>query len=1039
MALLELLASPPGTGKTFYCIDLFKKEILKTKGGIESRSFFILPSREHADRIQNLILKKDIPGLFNVHLLTINDLASRLLGISARQEPTEPLRKSIIREILEGDDAQFPYFGAVKNCHGFHDLLADAIKEFKAGLLTVKAFEQYSQSLLKDPVFRSKFRDLSIVLKNYEARLSELGLHEPEEALLKVLDEIKKIEAPNLVIFDGFYHFTRAQQSLIDAVSRWSRHTVVTLTLSNDDKKRGPLFEYPERTQEFLQRIGFKRKKGVFKSNHRTQDVALLHLEKNLFSENLKPYSKSQTSVRLIQAPNARVEVEMIAREIKKIYRETSVHWSDLCVILRELRGYEKLVHSVFRDFQIPVHVHERNKLIENGLVKVFYRFLDLQPEGWKREDLMFVLKSAYWSKKLTTEDAFLLESAAVSENLLEGRERWVDLVAHPALSSKAREALQALLQFEKSLVEAGSIAEFNARFLSWANSFYLVDDSTDTGSLDRQALETVVAILKTAQHYYDQSTKRIFTALFFMREFQDALEAGLFSVKPRGRNRVQVYDVVMALPKEYKVVFLPGLLEKTFPKSITEDPIFKDAERRIINQKKTVLEERLPRIAGERYFFYMAVTRAKERLILSYPQYDTDGRPALASFFVEEVEKCFKEKLPVTRKAPADFLPLPEEWSNEREVTRGLAEIIFRPGFSQRPQTSAELPTLPKGLAEWTKKEPFKRILEFGFSDDKALLTDPKAKEVFRLMKGPFSATKLETFATCAFKYFSSRVLRLNEPLEGRQAIEMGNLLHKVLEEFYKELPREEKESGIFLKEGSVMTDALHRKLELLMMKSPLAREPLYRQRMHLESMKKTLALFVEHEKKLFMKRGLVPAYFELKFGGTGKNDLDYLKVNDPGGDILIEGQIDRIDIEKNKAKALVIDYKRSAREFGVHEKLKKELEFQLPVYLLAAQRLLGLEAAGAELRILRDAANEGLYRESCASLLGLHPNVRTYSDDEFEKILSHTEDLIRENIKRLRTADISVKSKSCNYCSFSSVCRFEPWRLVYSEEHPS
>jgi len=72
MASLELLVSPPGTGKTSHCIDLFRQEILqpssakasedKSRGGIDSRSFFVLPSREHAERIQNLLLKKRRPG-----------------------------------------------------------------------------------------------------------------------------------------------------------------------------------------------------------------------------------------------------------------------------------------------------------------------------------------------------------------------------------------------------------------------------------------------------------------------------------------------------------------------------------------------------------------------------------------------------------------------------------------------------------------------------------------------------------------------------------------------------------------------------------------------------------------------------------------------------------------------------------------------------------------------------------------------------------------------------------------------------------------
>ena len=100
MSHRQLLVSGPGTGKTAHCIDLFRREILKSPAGIDSRAYFVLPNREHAGRIQNLLLKKDVPGLFNAHVLTIHDLASRLLGGASRR-PTDALRRSILRSIEE--------------------------------------------------------------------------------------------------------------------------------------------------------------------------------------------------------------------------------------------------------------------------------------------------------------------------------------------------------------------------------------------------------------------------------------------------------------------------------------------------------------------------------------------------------------------------------------------------------------------------------------------------------------------------------------------------------------------------------------------------------------------------------------------------------------------------------------------------------------------------------------------------------------------------------------------------------------------------
>lgn len=1038
MPKLELLASPPGTGKTFYCIEIFKKEILKTRSGIQSRSFFILPSREHADRIQNLILRKPVAGLFNAQLLTINDLAAKILGASATRAPSDTLRKGILREILEGEGRSqgllFRYFMEAKRFDGFRELLVDAIKEFKTGLLTINEFERLSQILLKDPVFRSKFRDFSVVIKNYELRLAELGLKEPEDELLEALKAIPHAEPADLVIFDGFYHFTRAQKSLIQAIAGWSRHTVVTLTLADRYKTRPKLFEYPERTKAFLLQCGFKEKKNFFLTNHRTKDPALLHLEQNLFSDNPKAYTHTQNSVFLIEAPTLRAEVEMIAREIKKLHRETTCHFSDICLILRQVRGYENTIHSVFSDLDIPVHVHERKKLVENGFVRVLHRFLSLSLEGWKREDMMFILKCNYLSSRLTMEDALCLETLALNDSHSEGRQWWERVAEREGIPVNAKTTLQTLLKIEANLVSAATIREFNAHIISWLQFLQSEAMAQDPLPLDFRAIESVLSLLELTQAAYENSQKEDFSASSCARDLRESLEAGLFSWKPKGKNRVQVYDVVMALPKEYKAVFIPGLLEKVFPQGIAEDPLFKDSERRVMNRKEIVLEERLSRIAGERYFFYMAITRAKQRLYLSCPRYNAEGRAALASFFIEEVGRCFQEPLPMIKSAPHHFLPLPEEWESEYDVTRGLSEIIFRKRPVEKPSECLIHPLAAQVLNQWMHKENFKEILRFGFSKDEARLRDPKVRRFFQDLKGPFSATKLETFATCAFKYFLSRVLTLNETLDGREAMEMGNLLHKTLEEFYKELPASEKESGDFLKRSSATEAALHKKLEALMSESLFIDEPLYRQRMHVNSMKGTLSLFVRHEKALFEKRSLVPTYLELKFGKPETSDLDYLKIEAPGGAILIEGQIDRVDISKEKSRALVIDYKRSAREFTVHEKLKNGLEFQLPIYILAVRRLLHLEVVGAEIRVLRDAVQEGIYKESAGDVLGLHAKARRYTEGEFETVLKKTEDRIRQNLKRLREADNTIDSKSCKFCSFSSVCRFEPWRLVYS-----
>ncbi len=198
---------------------------------------------------------------------------------------------------------------------------------------------------------------------------------------------------------------------------------------------------------------------------------------------------------------------------------------------------------------------------------------------------------------------------------------------------------------------------------------------------------------------------------------------------------------------------------------------------------------------------------------------------------------------------------------------------------------------------------------------------------------------------------------------------------------------------------------------------------------------MRETLRAFVRHEQKLGLSRGLVPAYFEIGFGKDVQGALDYLEIENGREPIRLTGKIDRIDVSEDGRQALVIDYKRSQREYSVKKKLEKGLELQLPIYLLVARKLLGLELLGAELRILRESKKDGVYPEDAGKALDATKS-QMKSAGEFEAMLNDTEARIRQIVGRLKSADISVRSKSCNFCEFDPVCRFEKWKLVYENK---
>jgi len=992
MPSLELLVSPPGTGKTARCIELFKQRILNTRAGIGSRSYFVLPSREHADRIQNLILRRDVPGLFNAHILTIQDLADRFLEGGGR--PADSVRRAAAAGALDARDASgesvYGYFRDSLELGGFRELALEVVREFKAGLLSTADFERRAQPLLKDPVFRSKFRDFSILLKRYDAALEALGVVEADDeiARLEMLDG--RPGRPDLVIFDGFYHFTRAQAKLLVLLSRWADHTVVTLTLDPAHSAGEALFGYPERTRRFLRAAGF-RESAPSDENHRAAHPALKHLAAHLFAAS-PPKFEGESPAAVFSAPSRRAEYEMIAREIRKLYREGPYHFSDVCLILRGVSGQRALIESTFAEFAVPVAIHERNRLVESGLAGALHRLLRLAVDDWRRDDVLYLAKSSYFRDRLALADALEIERAALREGLREGRAAWETLAANAALSAPARAFLSFLLETEARLLSAPRVHAFAAVVRAYLEP--LAAASGD--AIDAAAARAIASMLAAARRRYGSDAP--FDASRYARELLGDVEDGLFSTKARGRNRVQVYDVVMALPKEYKVVFVCDLLEKTFPQPVTEDPLFKDAERSVLNGDDPALEERRFRLTGERYFFYMAVTRARERLYLTHSTHDADGKPSLRSFFVDEALACFGEHAVERRSRDLSrFLPRPDEWESETDVARGVAALRGAPAgdaFAREVLAAWDPPEmLARGLS--------RTALQAGFRD-------PRVLKAVASLERPFSASTLEAFLTCPFRHYAEHLLGLNRSIEGHEEAEMGTLLHEVLYEYFVAVPEADRISGAYFKDAAKMEADLEAIFDRKFEEGPFRGQPAYRRAAWRESMRAMLKRYVRLEGELAGSG--VPSHFEWEFG---KNKKEGLRIPAAEGDILLKGTVDRVDVDPATGRAVVIDYKKSSR--NLREKLKKGHEIQLPIYLLAVRSLLGLEPAGFEHRVLKTGRREDA---------GL-------SDEDMENLLAETEDRVRQAVRRIRAGEITVESRDCKFCEFDAVCRVEAKKI--------
>ena len=435
-------------------------------------------------------------------------------------------------------------------------------------------------------------------------------------------------------------------------------------------------------------------------------------------------------------------------------------------------------------------------------------------------------------------------------------------------------------------------------------------------------------------------------------------------------------------------------------------------------------LKERLPRQALERYFFYLALTRAREKIILSYPRFDLEGHEALPSFYVDEVQRLFTGPLSKRTYPVSQSLPRLEDAVEEREVEAHLIRRLWKKGARNERNERAVTIALYNRFLE---KESFRAFLPRILFEPAARITSEAVRSAF-LPKGEiFKPTGLETYGRCPFRYFSSAVLQLEEKEEGIPANEVGILLHDVLENYWKErVEHGRKELG----DLETAKGFVKNKLRELLAQKPLAGDRRYRIELKKAKMEEWLVRMVEKE----ITEGsplepLRPRHFEFEFGFR----KDYLKLHDPFlEDLKLRGKIDRVDVDPAGKSALVIDYKtgaefkQSALDFGT--------ALQLPLYLVAVQQRLGLKPLGGEIYRINKAESKGFYSKEALGEFGIDPgrSKSVFERKDFDEVIQRAVRFSFKYAEGIRRAEIPVRPRDCDkYCPFSSVCRIEKWRL--------
>lgn len=271
-----------------------------------------------------------------------------------------------------------------------------------------------------------------------------------------------------------------------------------------------------------------------------------------------------------------------------------------------------------------------------------------------------------------------------------------------------------------------------------------------------------------------------------------------------------------------FDVVFVPGLVERGFPRRVPEDPICLDARRAVISPE---LATAASRVEAERLALRLCAGAAERRIVLSYPRLDTDrGRARVPSFYALEVIRAVEGRLPsiseLGRRAEAaggarmswPAPRVPEDAIDGAEydlaVLDGLLHAEVPPDGAARYLLEAN-PHLARALrARYARWQSAKWTSQDGLVNP----AEPARAALARFAPGarPYSATALEQLAACPYRFYLRSVLGLAphempEALEALDPLTRGSLMHEAQFGVLRAL----RERGLLPLDGAALEEA--------------------------------------------------------------------------------------------------------------------------------------------------------------------------------------------------------------------------------------
>lgn len=973
---LRFILGRAGAGKTHYILDHITNNVTVDPDGPP----VILLVPEQATFQMEYALAKALGGSVRAQVLSFHRLAHRVFletGGAARIPIGELGKRMILRQLLENHRTSLRVFGKTAGRPGFTDCLARTIGEFKTYLITPENMEAAGRVIEGAELLKNKLGDLALLYRELNDSLSS-RYTDPDDYLALLAEKLPASEVFRgaEIWIDGFKGFTPQEIKVIEILLQMAERVNVAFCLDpelgeqevEDDHVFFPVWDTYRKIYQKALDNGTEVEPPVNLSDEIPvrfiQALDIAHLEKNFFRYPAPVFEDDSPGVKITAGSNRRAEVEACARQIIRFAGDPGYRWRDMAVLLRDMESYHELISAVFQDHGIPFFIDRKRNVMHHPLVELIKSAMEVVIKGWTYQPVFGYLKTDLIP--IDREQVYLLENYCLEHGIRgskwTGGQNWtylrrytlgedmnvseLDLQKLAQINEARVGASEALVNFAGKMDKAVTVREKTLAL------YQLMEELNVSRTIEGWTVEAETAGLLDKAREHDQMWSKVINLLdevvealgdedITLETYLEILNAGFESMTlgliPPGLDQVVVASLDRSRNPEVKASFILGVSEGVFPARQPGDGIFSDTEReKLENLGLGLAPGGRRRAFEEQYLVYTAMSRAGEKLWVSFPMADDEGRANSPSPVINRLR---------------ELLPRVEENSFQSEPVTGdldeFTEFTVHPGRAMTyllgrlrdVKSGAKVSPAWWNLYNWFIEHKYAETAgplfeSIFYLNREEPIGKPKS---LALYGSPVraSVSRLEKFKACPFAHFSNYGLKLSERKVHRlEAPDMGEFFHAALKIFTEKVQNDSLEWGSLSSEECLrMSEEIVDQLAPQLQSEILLSSARYR---YLTGkLKKTVNRAVltlaEHQRRGEFR----PKFVELAFGPGGQ--IPPVGITLPDGSLMqLSGRIDRVDeAEKDGNVYLrVIDYKSSDQNIRLPE-IYHGLKLQLLTYL--------------------------------------------------------------------------------------------------------